>query len=57
MSTAMENKQWLLVITQKQLGSLFKNLGRSSAKVGKQLATKVIKNTGRTLQLEQKLTM
>ena len=33
------------------LGSLFKNLGRSSAKAGKKLATNVIKNPGRVLEI------
>ena len=33
------------------LGSCFKNLGRSSAKAGKKIATNVIKNPGRALEI------
>ena len=33
------------------LGSFFKNLGKLSAKAGKKLATKVLKNPGRALEI------
>ena len=33
------------------LGSFFKNLGRVSAKAGKKLATNVLKNPGRSLEI------
>ena len=33
------------------LGSFFKNLGRISAKAGKKLATNILKNPGRALEI------
>ena len=33
------------------LGSFFKNLGKISSKAGKKLATKVLKNPGRALEI------
>ena len=33
------------------LGKFFKNLGKASAKAGKKLATKVLKNPGRALEI------
>ena len=38
-------------IQAERLGSFFKNLGRISAKAGKKLATNVLKNPGRALEI------
>ena len=38
-------------IQAEKLGSFFKNLGRTSAKSGKNLATNVLKNPGRALEI------
>ena len=38
-------------IQAESLGSVSKNLGRLSAKAGKQLATNVLKNPGRALEI------
>ena len=40
-----------ITIQAERLGSFFKNLGRNSAKAGKKLATNVLKNRGRALQI------
>ena len=38
-------------IQAEELGSFFKNLGKISAKASKKLATNVLKNTGRALEI------
>ena len=51
----VEKKARLLVIKKNisslRLGSFFKNLGRIYAKAGKKLATNVLKNPGRALEI------
>ena len=43
------------MIQAEGLGSFFKNLGRISAKGGKKLATNVLKNPGRALEITSKI--